>query len=90
MIDDNRLKRKGLRCGCGSESTLDLAKLHRQGLGIEKSNGIAAKYLQANADSGHALSLIAMAEVQEKSNPAEAISITSPCCTPAEKEPSRN
>lgn len=50
-----------------------LAKLHQLGRGVKKSEKIAASYLQANADAGHAPSLIALGEVLEKSKPAEAI-----------------
>jgi len=49
-----------------------LAKLHRAGLGVEKSDETAADYLQANVDAGHAPSLIALGEIREKSDPAEA------------------
>ena len=56
-------------------ATFVLAKLHQAGLGVEKSEEIAASYLQANADAGHAPSMIALAEIREKSDPNEAISI---------------
>lgn len=56
-------------------ATFVLAKLHQTGLGVEKSEETAAEYLQANADSGHAPSLLALGEIREKSNPAEAINL---------------
>lgn len=56
-------------------ATYVLAKLHQAGMGVKKSDEIAAGYLKKNADSGHAPSLIALGEIREKSNPAEAISI---------------
>ena len=56
-------------------ATFVLAQLHQAGLGVEKSERIAADYLQANADSGHAPSLISLGEIREKSNPSEAISL---------------
>ena len=56
-------------------ATFVLAKLHQAGLGVEKSEKIAADYLQSNADSGHAPSLIALGEIREQSDPTEAISL---------------
>jgi len=56
-------------------ATYVLAKLHQTGLGVEKSEKVAADYLQLNADSGHAPSLIALGEIREQSNPAEAVNL---------------
>ena len=50
-----------------------LAKLYQFGLGVEKSDKVAAGYLKANVETGHGPSLIALAEVQEQTNPAEAV-----------------
>jgi len=55
-------------------ATFVLAKLHQAGLGVEQSATIAADYFQRNAKAGHAPSLIALGEIRENSNPAEAIS----------------
>ena len=65
------LQEYALRSDIGA--TFVLAKLHQAGLGVEKSEEIAAGYLQANVDADHAPSLIALAEVQENSKPAEAL-----------------
>lgn len=56
-------------------ATYVLAKLHQAGLGVERSDEVAAEYLQANANYGHAPSLIALGEIREKSDPAEAINL---------------
>ena len=50
-----------------------LAKLYQRGLGVEKSEQIAAGYLLANANFGHGPSQIALGEVREKTNPSGAI-----------------
>lgn len=65
------LREYALRSDIGA--TFVLAKLYQGGLGVEKSDETAAKYLQANVDAGHGPSLIALAEVQEKIQPAAAI-----------------
>jgi len=54
-------------------ATYVLGKLYANGLGVDASATEATKLFTANTENGHAPSMIALAELKQSSNPAEAL-----------------